>query len=370
MRLADFIERQQERILEEWEHFAAGMLPAAAEMPSLALRDHAPDMLQAITSDLRTTESLSARRDRARRHAPVMSSAPATAAQTHGTLRARSGFDIMQLVAEFRALRASVLGLWTDEHAPDPMAFDDMMRFNEAIDQAVAESVAHYHSEVEQSRNLLLGVLGHDMRSPLNTVVTTASYLAALNAGDTVSAAADKLIRSGASLKTLLDDLVDFSRTRLGLGLNVEPAEVDLGEVLLDEVEQLRGAHPDRSIKLTLTNDARGHWDGARVQQLVRNLVLNALRYGTRSTPVRVELSGDAKDVRIAVTNRGSSIEPKTRAQMFDPLRRGSDQGDGLGLGLFIVWAIAEAHGGDVSVTSEGGETIFAVRLPRAAPVG
>lgn len=92
-------------------------------------------------------------------------------------MRARGGFNINQLVAEYRALRASVLRLWIDECQPAAPDLDEVMRFNEAIDQAVAESVDFFHSEVEQARDLLLGMVGHDMRSPLQTIQTTASYI-------------------------------------------------------------------------------------------------------------------------------------------------------------------------------------------------
>ena len=123
--------------------------------------------------------------------------APETAAETHAVLRAKSGFDINQLVAEYRALRASVLRLWIDACQPDDPGLEDIVRFNEAIDQAIAESIGFFSAQVDQARNLLLGMLGHDMRSPLNTIQMTASYLAALNAGDEVSEAASRLIRSG-----------------------------------------------------------------------------------------------------------------------------------------------------------------------------
>ena len=125
--------------------------------------------------------------------------APETAAQTHAILRARSGFDINQLASEYRALRASVLRLWTEACQPDDINLEDVIRFNEAIDQALAESIEFFSEQVERARNLLLGMLGHDMRNPLNTIQMTASYLAALNAGAEVSEAAFRLIRSGAS---------------------------------------------------------------------------------------------------------------------------------------------------------------------------
>ena len=119
--------------------------------------------------------------------------------------------------------------------------------------QAVAESVGHFHAQMERARSLLLGMLGHDMRNPLSAIVSTASYLAALNAGEQVSAAAARLIRSGAAMRALLDDLVDFNRTRLGLGINVVPSDIDLAAAVADEVEQLRAAHPRRKIELTVT---------------------------------------------------------------------------------------------------------------------
>jgi signal transduction histidine kinase len=246
----------------------------------------------------------------------------------------------------------------------------DVIRFNEAIDQAVAESVGHFHAQVEQARNLLLGMLGHDLRSPLNTVLTTASYLAALNAGEQVSVAAARLVRSGASMQALLDDLVDFNRTELGLGLKVVPSDVDLAAVVADELEQTRGAHPDRRIELAVTGDVRGRWDGLRLQQVLRNLVSNAIKYGAPDTPVRVAVRGGEADVRLEVTNTGPAIEPAALGQIFEPLKRvaargGRDDRGGLGLGLFIVREVARAHGGEVQVRSDGGETAFAVRLPR-----
>jgi signal transduction histidine kinase len=227
------------------------------------------------------------------------------------------------------------------------------------------------HLQVEQARNLLLGMLGHDMRSPLNTVLMTASYLAALNAGEQVSVSAARLIRSGEAMQALLDDLVDFNRTKLGLGLNVVPSDIDLAAVVSDELEQLRGAYPNRQIELTAIGDNRGRWDGARLQQLVRNLVLNAIRYVASDTLIRVVLSGSTADICLEVSNSGPAIDVSALSQIFDPLKRGSAQGDndnakgGLGLGPFIVREIAEAHGGKVEVRSDEGETTFAVRLPR-----
>jgi signal transduction histidine kinase len=283
-------------------------------------------------------------------------------------LRAQSGFDINQLAAEYRALRASVLRLWMDACEPEGPHVDDVIRFNEAIDQALAESVDFFSAQVEQSRNLFLGMLGHDMRSPLQSIQMTASYLAALNAGVQVSAAASRLINSGARMKALLDDLLDYNRAKLGLGINVSPSQVDLAAVLTHEVEELRVAHPERRIELELVGDCEGTWDGLRLQQLLSNLVVNAIKYGTTECPVRVALTGERALLRLEVKNSGPTIDPLTLEQMFEPLKRGSQcqDGDGsLGLGLYIAREIAKAHGGEIEVRSEDGETAFTVRLPR-----
>lgn len=371
MRLAEFILHDMEAIVAEWEAFAASLQPVAASMTRLALRDHADQILKAVAKDISTSQTREAQLQKCRGPVSQGGDAPETAAQTHAVLRAQSGFEINQLFAEYRALRASVLRLWMDASPLDPLGVEDMVRFNEAIDQAVAESISHFHAQGERTRNLLLGMLGHDMRSPLNTILTTASYLLALNAGGQVSVAAALLMRSGASMEALLDDLVDFNRTKLGLGIKIVPSDIDVAAVVADELEQLRGAYPNRRIDLTVTGGNRGCWDGARLQQLLRNLVSNAIRYGCPDAPVRVALRGEEAAVHLEVTNSGPTIDSSVLSLIFDPLRRVSAQDDsdnagvGFGLGLFIVHEIAKAHGGEVDVRSDAGVTTFAVHLPR-----
>jgi signal transduction histidine kinase len=371
MRLADFILRDMELILTQWDEFAATQLPAAARMTPRALRDHAREILAAVARDLSTHQTKKAQVEKSMGRAPILIDAPETAAQSHAVMRAQSGFDINQLAAEYRALRASVLRLWADAWLPEATHHEDVARFNEAIDQAVAESISFFSAQVDQSRNLLLGMIGHDMRSPLQTIQMTASYLAALNAGTEVSQAASRLIRSGARMQGLLDDLVDFNRTRLGLGINIAPTHVELASVFADALEQMRAAYPDRQLELRVLGGTRGFWDGGRLQQLLSNLVVNAIKYGAPDAPVHVAVIGEATGVLLEVSNAGPAIEKATLDRIFDPLSRGSglkvrDDADGsLGLGLFIAREIAKAHGGDIEARSSNAETVFAVRLPR-----
>ena len=155
----------------------------------------------------------------------------------------------MQLAAEYRALRASVLSLWGNAHETEDTDIVDITRFNEAIGQALAESVAHFSAQVDQSRNLLLGMLGHDLRSPLQTIQMRATYLSALNAGRRISDAASRLNNSFGRMKALLDDLLDFNRTKLGLGIKINPCHAHMAPQIASEVERLRAAHPGQEIE-------------------------------------------------------------------------------------------------------------------------
>ena len=375
MRLPDFIQFEIEAILLEWETFAAAQLPAAAEMKSLALRDHAKQILQAIARDIRRPQTEEAQTLKSMGRAPLLRDTSETAAETHALLRARSGFDIIQLAAEYRALRASVLRLWKDAgRVSSDEDFNDMLRFNEGIDQALAESISSFSVEIEGERNLLLGMIGHDMRNPLQAIRMTASYLQKLNAGDEIAAAAARLVFSGARLKAMLGDLSDFSRDKLGLGIEVSPHPIDLADVFLEEVQQLRTAHPTRRIDLSSAGELGGVWDAGRMHQVLGNLLSNALKYGKPGSTVEVVLAGIGDEVIFTVTNHGVKIGDDALRAFFDPLSRGQhpqahrDQDGGLGLGLYICRQIALAHHGSIQARSDENRTTFEVRLPKRVP--
>lgn len=370
MRLSDFIARDMNAILAGWDKFAATLLPAASGMDAAALRDHAEEILRAVMKDIMTPQSLTEQARKAQGHIYRPVDAPETAAETHAFLREQHGFDISQMASEYRALRASVLHLWAEACKPNATNSDDMVRFNEAIDQAVAESVAFFGMKLADERNLLLGMLGHDMRNPLNVIQLSVAYLEALDAGPRVSATAARIGKSGAEMKALLDDLIDFNRTNLGLGLRIAPAAVNLADLLADLLDPLRESNPRHEIELQITGDAKGTWDPHRLHQLLSNLVLNALKYGAQNAPVRVMLVGQPAEVEINVCNSGPKIEASLLRIIFDPLVRGDEArrvgGDGsLGLGLFIARQIAIAHGGTIEARSDDVETVFTVRLPR-----
>jgi signal transduction histidine kinase len=368
MRLADFIELEMEAILSRWEEFAKTLAPAALRLDSLALRDHAEQMLRAIAGDLRTPQTRVEQEIKSRGESQPVDTE--TAAQTHAVLRATSGFSIRQLVSEYRALRASVLRQYLDlgGHQTDELA--DVGRFNEAIDQAVAESVDYFTTEVDRWRNIFLGVLSHDLRGPLNAIQLTATLISRTNPNPDTAALIERLINSGRRMTELLDDLLDFNRVNMGAKLDVAVQPADMMEICRQEVELQRSAHAKAKIELEGPAACPGVWDPSRLRQAIGNLVGNAVKYGNGDA-VKVRVESDAAEVRVHVDNRGATLDGAETARIFDPLFRGSagtsstDRGH-LGLGLFIVRQVAQAHGGSVHVHSANGLTRFSVLMPLA----
>lgn len=373
MRLADFILGNTEDIVVAAEGFARTLQPAAAHMDSEALRDHMPMILSAVALDLRSPQTSQEQTAKSLGLSPRPHGAPETAAQTHALLRAKAGFDIEQLVAEYRALRACVLRLWLASGSePEATAADDIVRFNEAIDQAIAESVAFFTAEVDRWRHVFLGVLGHDLRGPLNAILLTTEMLSRMTGDAPLSKHTLRLIQSGRRMKSLLDDLLDFSRSSLGLGLVMRRTQTDLTQGCAEEIDILRTALPGCPIEFHVEGNCTGHFDVSRIREVLGNLVTNAAKYGDAGAPARVRLVGDLDAVRLSVENEGVPIPLEAMQDMFEPLRRGSAQNDdgdrvSLGLGLFIVREIAKAHGGEIQARPTDRGTLFTLVLPHAS---
>jgi signal transduction histidine kinase len=376
MRLADFILANREPIVADWEAFARTCVPAGRPMDITALRDHAEQMLTVIAADLAAPQSRVAQSEKSKGRAPADATDAPTAAEEHGSGRAQSGFTVEQMVAEYRALRASVIRLWTRaEGALEAADIEDLTRFNEAIDQALAESVARFSQDVEQAKETFLAILGHDLRTPLGAIRTSATFL--LDTGERGEIERTLLTRIAGSASrsvTMVGDLLDFTRSRLGDGIPVVRAETDLGKVVRDVVDEIAAAHPERPIRADTGGEQRGRWDAARLGQALGNVIGNAVQHGADSTAITVEVRGADDGVTVAVHNRGAVIAADQLDGIFNPMKArrpprtaaGRGPTGSLGLGLYIAERIVHAHGGRIEVeSSEAGGTTFTIHLPR-----
>jgi signal transduction histidine kinase len=231
-----------------------------------------------------------------------------------------------------------------------------------------AEQEARRRADFEQH---LIGIVSHDLRNPLSAISMAATLLLKKGGLDEPRhRAVERILGSAERATRLLADLLDFTQARLQGSLPVELRPLDLHELTRQVVEEVQLAHPRRQLVLEQQGSGRGEWDADRLAQLITNLVSNALVYGAEHCAVRVHTLGLPDEVRLSVHNMGEPIPPEKMGQLFQPLKRGEGPGGrskhSIGLGLFIVKHIVDAHGGRISVESTGEKgTTFTVSLPR-----
>lgn len=375
-RLSAFIVASREPILAEWEAFARTCTPAAAPMDIAALRDHAGEMLTVIAADLDTPQGARAQAEKSKGNAPADDDGEPTAAEEHGAGRAESGFTIEQMVSEYRALRASVIRLWSKSRGElGPRDLVDLTRFNEAIDQSLAESVTRYTQELDDSKEMFLAILGHDLRTPLGAILTSATFmLETQELKEPSLTLTARIAGSSTRMVHMVGALLDFTRSRLGGGIPVVREALNMGKVVHDVVDEISAAHPARTIEVDARGEQQGEWDGARISQALTNLVVNALEHGAKTSVVTVETRGDEKEITLIVHNRGRAIPAERLNGIFNPMKprdmteettAGGPHGN-LGLGLYIADRIVHAHQGTIEVaSSEEHGTTFTVHLPR-----
>ncbi|MFC5499707.1 ATP-binding protein [Caenimonas terrae] len=372
--LAELIRRDVDDIVDEWEQFARSSIPAAEDLSPEDLRDHARLLLLAVAADLETVQGEAEQHEKSRGELPDNSPQITATAHEHAQHRFEQRFTLDQMLSEVRALRASVLRRWVEQNDRyDPDAVAELIRYGEAMDQALTESVAFFGAKVDQSRGLLLGVLGHDIRTPLGAVRMSAQLLERTKGLDErQSKAVQRILSSSDSMRSMVDELLDFTQTSLGMRLPISRVPSDLGSVCAEVLAELEALHPERDISLACEGDLSGQWDAGRVGQMLSNLVSNAIQHGNE-LPVTVTARAGAGDVSIAVHNKGRPVRPQSLATLFEPLAQAKDMGgdrhsgsSGLGLGLYIARQIAVAHGGSLEVvSSEQDGTTFTARLRR-----
>lgn len=385
MRLAHFILANTEAILVEWEAFARSLLHGET-MTITALRDDAGSILRATAHDMQRHQSVQEQESKSKGDGGAggaESDRLDHASESHGVERVGSGFHITDVVAEYRALRASVLRLWR-ESSPQPNANDieDITRFDESLDQSLARGVGSYSKRIDESRHMFLAILGHDLRNPLASIRMTAQLVSRQSQDPATRDAMSMIRKDSDAILGLVADLIDFSSSGLGRRMPLNRQPFNLGELCGEVVSSCRNAHPGRTIRFHSDGDVNGVWDAGRMRQVITNLIGNAIQHGAPEGPIdlTVESQGEPSDepvVVLRVHNEGQPIPASLLPTIFDPLKRYTSResaahrtAGSIGLGLYIVREIVEVKKGTVTVTStaEGGTT-FTVRVPRFLPI-
>ena len=364
MPLITFIQDNQETIISEFSAFAKTLMPAGADMSEVELRDHAADILDAITADMALPQSAEEQSRKSEGHGSEHSMA--ASGKSHADDRIEHGFTFQSVLAEFRALRATVLRLYEESGESDLV---QVRRFNEAMDEALTESMDRFAVQTDLFRDQFIGILSHDLRNPLNAITMGVALLA--NPDDDTQRrqrVTAGVLSSAERMKRMITDLLDLTQVRLGGTIPLNVQQADLHKVCEDVMAETRAARPEVTIELKTSGNLQGKWDPDRLGQIVSNLLGNAIKHGDE-TPITVTAAEEGEAVTVAVHNGGTPIPPELLPRVFEPLARGGGksgrEGHSIGLGLFIVRAVVSAHGGDIQVTSsEDAGTTFRVSLP------
>lgn len=235
-----------------------------------------------------------------------------------------------------------------------------------AAEEQVADSLSR-ERELAEFREMFIGILGHDLRTPLGSMIGSAAAL--IRRDDLVeqdAVAAARIIRSGQRMNRMISRLLDLTRARLGGGLSIEPEPTDLREICQGVVEEF-----ETHVELQMEGDVTGTWDEDRLAEVLSNLVANAIRFAAAGTVVAMKTRGEDAEVVVEVINEGEAISPDVLPFIFEPFRKAQRPGKStgnLGLGLYIANQIVRDHGGTLAGASANGTTTFTMRLPRVGP--
>jgi signal transduction histidine kinase len=396
MRLANFIDQNLEPILLQWESFARSLWRGTAPDPA-ALRDHAKEILCATVRDMRSGQTLAQQSDKSKgkqNHGAAESEDVDAASNLHAAARLDSGFYLPEVVAEYRALRASVLRLWQEsEPTADMQDLEDLTRFNESIDQSLTKGINAYAVRAERNRVLLadeqaaragaeaenrakdifLATLSHEMRTPLTAIVGWAHVLGSGTCSKAdMQRGAEVIKRNAEAQARMIDEVLDVSRIVSGK-LQLEIVESDLIVLIGAAIDAMRAAADAKNITLTAELDPAARTaavDPDRIQQVVWNVLSNAVKFTPTGGRVNISLSSEGRARVIRIVDTGIGIEPRFLPHVFQrfwQVDNGSRrQFPGLGLGLSIVKHLVELHGGVIEASSAGPGrgSAFTTRLP------
>jgi len=394
MRLSEFITENLEAILQEFEDFARSHTKAGETMDVVALRDDAAGILGVIALDLLKPQTPHAQKRKAKGDAPSPLSDPDTPAEQHGAERATSAFSLEETVSEYRALRASVLRLWiaAGDVEADVATLRDIIRFDEAIDQALAESMNRYSLELERVleerlaedqrveegvarvKADFLRVVSHELRTPLNAITGYSSLLRMGISGPTTPAQEEVLGRMKQAEEHLLgviEGILDFQGTSTATTYEMAESSVEAVVAALHSIVDPTASAQGVDFAIDIrANGARLWVDLTKVRQVLLNLVSNALRFTPRGGRVWLDYVETPEHACLRVHDTGPGIPGDKLEAVFEPfvqldMRLTRERG-GIGLGLSISRQLTQGMGGSLTAESEVGRgSVFTVALPR-----
>ncbi len=238
--------------------------------------------------------------------------------------------------------------------------------------QQEREDLIEKLSQTVRLNELFVGVVGHDLRNPLSAVVNTAQLALRRDEGSRLSKALTRIISASERMTRMIEQLLDFTRTRIGGGIPLDPKDTELGALVRHVLDEVEDANPEKAVAIEMSGDLDGYWDADRLAQVVSNLAGNAVSHGASGSPVKVHVDGTQADLVVLRVWNAGVVRPEMLEVMFEPFRGTGirrDTAKGLGLGLYITQQIVLAHGGSIAVISapDEGTTTFTVTLPRRA---
>ena len=371
--VAEALVKGRPQILERWLA-AAQRQPFHREHPAGAVADHLPLLFDAIVALIR-----SSRPDNPRAPIPLDDPAVSAAATAHAQARFEQGLGPVAVVTEFRLLRqeiAHALAALLDADAPPADVVGGIEVVSDALDGAAAIGLSTLSDRIETLRESFLATTLHDVRQPITLVegslVLAERWLGAddLDLERLRESVRDALLATG-ELVGMVDTLSDATRVAMG-GLDVDPEPASLEAIVRSAVAAF-GETARTRVTLDVASGPRliGLWDAGLVQRVVTNLLNNALKYSPPPTGVRVTVDeGDPGFARLTVTDLGIGMGPEDLAAVFDRFIRAERArrtgAPGLGLGLYACRGIVTAHGGTITVDSDGPDTgtTVVVQLP------
>jgi signal transduction histidine kinase len=228
---------------------------------------------------------------------------------------------------------------------------------------------------LDDFRDMFLGILGHDLRNPLSTILITARVLMLrANSPEEIRTLADRITRSGVRMQHMIEQLLDLTRARLtaGIAVNLSDVPADIVPLVTKIVDEVRAAHPQCAIQTHFDGHCAARIDADRLEQVISNLLTNAVTHGDKTRPIQVAAIAQSEAITLSVRNFGPAIDPAFLPLIFSPFARGEKplgSSEGLGLGLYISERIVHAHGGTLTVqSSQQAGTQFTMLLPKQSP--